>query len=193
DFAGVNRVEKGRRQPRQMREDIAAKVGNDALAERDNEVEAHGRCNGEYRANADEKGEVLSDRRTILTRKAMVDHPTDRHRQHERRPACKQKEDQSSRNEPAITRQVRDEFSEGRQRPTAFRPWPIGNLRHDIPSAHSRFAPYGLVTVSWVMYRPSEPFQSRSLRRPRLQVSPHGRDCRTMTVSVYANRRIRTE
>ncbi len=82
-LAGLGGVEERRRQPRQMREHVAAQIGDDALAERGDEVVAQRARGREHRHHRDHHGEIAVDQRCRLLGEAEIDHAAhgDRHDQ----------------------------------------------------------------------------------------------------------------
>ena len=61
DLAGLGLVEEGGRQRGQVVEHVAAQVGDDALAERDDEVVAHRARHREHAGDRDHHGEIAVD------------------------------------------------------------------------------------------------------------------------------------
>ena len=86
-LAGLGGVEERRRQPRQMREHVAAQIGDDALAQCGDEVVAQRARGREHRHHADHHREIAVDQHGRLLGKAEIDHAAhgDRHDQRGRR------------------------------------------------------------------------------------------------------------
>ena len=87
DFAGSRFVEKGARQRGDVCEHVAAQIGDNAFAERRDEVVAKGACGRQHRRNADHDQKIAVDEGDALGRKAKVHHAPngDRHDQRRQR------------------------------------------------------------------------------------------------------------
>ena len=86
-FAGPGFVEERGRQRGDMREHVAAQIGDDALAERGDEVVAKRARQREHRADADHDQEIAVDQRETSRRETEIDHAAngDRHDQRRQR------------------------------------------------------------------------------------------------------------
>ena len=105
DLAGAVGVEKGRFETCQMGEDAGAHIGDDALAERADEVVARGAGQGEHRRDADQRDEIGVDRGRAATRaEAQVDHPAHGERQGERRGRRGQERERGERDASLVMR-----------------------------------------------------------------------------------------
>ncbi len=85
DLAGHGAVEEGGGKRHDMREDVAADVGDDALAERDDEIVARGAGAGEQRRDQHEHGKVVVDQLAVVVGETVIDHPPHRRRKRQRR------------------------------------------------------------------------------------------------------------
>ena len=109
-----------------MGEEIAAQIGDDALAERHHEVVAGARGEREHRDDADHGDEIKADEPGVGLGEAVVDHPPDRDRHDERR---RRGDDQrcDRRDDPAaIVPGVGQQGPQGAQRSARRRLWRRG-------------------------------------------------------------------
>ena len=80
-----------------MGEDIAAQIGDDALAERHDEIVARARGEREHGDDADHGAEIGVDQPGAAAEKAVIDHPPDRDRHDQRRGGGDDQRDQRRR------------------------------------------------------------------------------------------------
>ena len=73
-------VEERGRQRGEMTEHLGAQIGDDALAERGDEVVAHGAGDGEHRRHGDHHQEIAVDQLDAFRREAEIDHAPHRDR-----------------------------------------------------------------------------------------------------------------
>ena len=109
-FARARGIEEGRRQRDQMREHVAPEIGDDALADRHDEVVARRAGRGEHRDDRDHDAEIAVDQRDAFGAEAEIDHAPDRDRHHQRGDRGDRQRDEGEHRAAAIARDV------GRQR-----------------------------------------------------------------------------
>ena len=84
-LAGVGALEECRAEVGDVAEHVAAQVGDDALAEPVDVVEARRAGDGQHQADDDQHGEVAVDEGAVLGAEAEVDHAAHGHRNGQRR------------------------------------------------------------------------------------------------------------
>ena len=95
-----------------MAEHPLAQVGDDALAQRGDEIKARGTRQREHRHNGDHDGEIAVDEADALAREAEIDHAPDRDRHHQGGHRCGQKSEERRERPPAIARDIGHERDE---------------------------------------------------------------------------------
>ena len=174
DLARLRGVEEGRRQAGDMREHLAADVGHNALAERDDEIVAACRGQGEHRGDRHQHREIIGDEGRIGAGEAVVDHAADRKRQRQRRRGGKAQKEQRGGDLAAIAHQIGEELAQRPDR-TPFLDDVDRCVGHFPPPACAAIrCTRGLVVSRRLMYRHADLFGSRSPQRPRLQVFRRG-------------------
>jgi hypothetical protein len=108
--------------------DRAADVGDDALAEPRDEIEAQRRERAEHDGGAQERDEVAVDRRRVADHEAFVDQEPQRDRQRELRPGRDEQRADGRREHAPMGCQVRRERAQRLER-RAFRPF-FGCVSH---------------------------------------------------------------
>ncbi len=81
DLAGARRVKERRRQVHEMAEQIAAQIGDDALAKRDHQVIPAGAGRRQKGGQENQHGEIVVDEGGILAGEAEIDHAANGERQ----------------------------------------------------------------------------------------------------------------
>ena len=95
-----------------MAKHFAAQIGDDALAERRDQVETHGAGECEHARDREHDREIAVDELDALMRKAEIDHAAHRDRHRQRRQRSAQKRDERRRRPSAVARDVGPEQGE---------------------------------------------------------------------------------
>ena len=111
-LAALRSVEERGRQRGEMAEHLGAQVGDDALAERGDEVVAHGAGDGEHRRHRDHHREIAVDQLDAFRREAEVDHAPHRDRHDQRRERRDHQRDEGGNDAAAIAQHIGQELLE---------------------------------------------------------------------------------
>jgi hypothetical protein len=109
DLAGLFLVEEARIEPRQMREQVAAQIGHDPLAERHHEIEPRPRREREHGDHPDHRDEIVMDEPDAPFREAVVDHAANREGDGERGGRSHEEGDQRERYPAAMAQRIGQE------------------------------------------------------------------------------------
>ena len=112
DLAGLGLVEKHGRQRGEMRKDVAAQIGDDALAERGDEEVARGAGEGEHGRDPDHDQKIAVDQREPARGEAEIDHPPYRDRHDQRRQRGQHQGAERGKSAAAVTIDVRQQRGE---------------------------------------------------------------------------------
>ena len=134
DLAGLGLVEIGDRERREVVEHVAAQVGDDALAERDDEVVARRARHREHAGDRDHHREIAVDQVHALVGEPEVDHAAHRERHRQRRQRRDQQRGQRRERPAAVARDIGDEREQRPElRPAATAPAArAARLRHGL-------------------------------------------------------------
>ena len=116
DLAGLFLVEEARIEPRQMREQVAAQIGHDPLAERHHEIEPRPRREREHGDHPDHRDEIVMDEPDAPFREAVVDHAANREGDGERGGRSHEEGDQRERYPAAMAQRIGQEGLERAER-----------------------------------------------------------------------------
>ena len=105
-LARARGIEEGRRQREQMREHVAAQIGDDALADGHDEVVARGAGEREHGDDRDHHAEIAVDHRDAVRRQAEIDHPPHRDRHQQRGQRGNRQRDQREHGAAAVARDI---------------------------------------------------------------------------------------
>jgi hypothetical protein len=134
-LAGSGLVVEGRRERQQVPEHRRAKIGDDALAERGDEIVAGGRSEGEHGDHHQHGGEILVHERGIGVREAVVDDPPHGERHRERRRGGDEQGGHRRRHAARVAQHERQELNERPQRHAADRGAVAVAAAHARPAA----------------------------------------------------------
>ena len=109
-----------------MGEEIAAQIGDDALAERHHEIVTRARGEREHRDDADHRDEVITDVPGVGLGETVVDHPPDRDRHRQGRRRCDDQRGDPGDDLAAVLPRVGQEGTQGVQRSARRRLWRRG-------------------------------------------------------------------
>jgi hypothetical protein len=141
DLAGLVDVEKGGGKRRDAGEHIAAKVGDDALADGDDEVVAQGARQCEECCQGQQHLEIVVDERPVSGGKALIDHAAHGERQGERGGRRQREREKRADDEAAIAGEIGQQPCQGSDG-LAFR-LPVFFISHFTPRSDVRFSETG--------------------------------------------------